>query len=151
MPVGSVSKIINLAINVTATTGGSARLGIFADVDGVASGLLYDSGVVSISATGVISPTTAPAVTPVTSPYVWLAVVFGATSTPTVSAIAQSAAANQSTLLGSSTSAHAFSDQWTLGYKSGSYSDTTLATALPSTFGSMTASGGPVPAIAVGF
>jgi hypothetical protein len=125
-----------LTATIAATTGGSARLGIYAD-NGLATApgnKLYDSGILPVSALGALSPGAISVTLGCTQCYVWIVSAWSATATPSVAAQPVNALRNP------------FAAQY-----SATYTDTTLATALPASFGAVTVGAVVNPSIAVGF
>ena len=150
IPVPAGAVVTGIAVNVTATTGGSVRLGVYDDAGGKPGARLYDSGIMAIAATGVQQPGTISAA-PSTN-WCWLAAVFGSTSTPTVTAFLTSAAGGLTqSIFGAASAANAFTPGYNNGYYAAGYSDATLATALPANFGTATPNAAMIPDIVARF
>jgi hypothetical protein len=150
VPVPAGASVTNMAVNVTATTGGSVRLGIYDDAGGVPGTRLYDGGVLAIAATGVAQAGTI-SVRPSTN-WVWLVAAFSATSTPTVTSFGVGATGVLTQeIFGAGSAANAFASTYVNGFYANGYSDTTLATALPTAFGAVTANAAAIPDIEARF
>lgn len=104
IPKPIVATSLNLSVT-TGQTGGAARVGIYADNNGVPGALVYDGGAVVATGTAVVSPA-GMAVT-LQPGWYWLASIFTATTTfPSVAGIAVAAHSSSDQLLGSDTAAH---------------------------------------------
>ena len=137
IPVTLSGSISQININVTTFPGASAvRVGVYSDTGSGAAAPLFDSGSVAISATG----NQAINVTGISSYYGtgWIVFAFSGTNTPTVTTVASGLSRLATQQLGTNTAANGFSGTaglWSTGVYSPNYSDTTLATALPASFG----------------
>lgn len=74
-----------------------------------------------------------------------------ASSTPTVTSFATAATGLTQYLFGSASASNAFGANTTNGYYSSTYSDTSVATALPNPFGAVTASTAAMPMVSTKF
>lgn len=100
--------VATLALDVsTGVTGGSFRIGIYADLNGRPSALIFDSGAGSAASTAIvtITPATGPTITP---GWYWIATQFTASSTMPNVFSAGLAYTNPTNQIGYDTAAHAF-------------------------------------------
>lgn len=128
--------ITSLTANITATTGGSVRFGIYSDGGSPTTptplNRIYDSGIISVGAMGALSTGAISVTMPCSECLVWLVSVWKCTTPPTVTAMP--VVSNPRS-----------------GIYSPNYTDATLATALPTAFGTPSIGTTAVPVITAGF